>query len=99
MQTTTSPKRKSFSRKAAIATGLAAVLGGGAAALTGAVPAVAADFAAQPDTQIAVFMVPVTLLMGIMLFEVGRFAWRNRIPNSTPARRRQTNWSSDQRHR
>jgi len=99
MQTTTSPKRKSFSRKAAIATGLTTLLGGGIAALTGAVPAVAAEIATQPDAQIAVFMVPVTLLMAVMLFEVGRFAWRNRIPNSTPARRRQTNWSSDLRHR
>ena len=99
MQTTTSPTRKSFGRKAAIATGVTALLGGGAAALTGAVPAVAADFAAQPDTQIAVFMVPVTLLMAVMLFEVGRFAWRNRIPNSTPSPRRPTNWSSDLRHR
>lgn len=94
MQDTPSPKPRNLSRKAAIATGLAAVLGGGVAAVTGAVPAAAADLAQQPDTQIAVFMVPVTLLMAVMMFEVGRFAWRNRIPNMTPQRRRPTNWSS-----
>ncbi|KKB80111.1 hypothetical protein VW35_06640 [Devosia soli] len=48
----------------------------------------AADIAAQPDTQVAVFMVPVTLLILAMMFEVGRSVWRNHIPSSAPARRR-----------
>jgi len=38
-------------------------------------------------------MVPLTILILTMLFEVGRFVWRNRIPVSAPARQRRTDWS------
>lgn len=92
-QRTPSRRRKSLKVKLAMASGLAAALGLAAAFLAGVTPAFAADLAAQPDTQIAVFMVPVTILVLTMLFEVGRFVWRNRIPASTPPRRRPTNWS------
>lgn len=85
--------RKSLKVKLAIASGFAAALGLAGAFLAGITPALAADLAAQPDAQIAVFMVPVTILVLTLLFEVGRFVWRNRIPASAPPRRRPTNWS------
>ena len=85
--------RNSLKVKFAIAIGFAASLGLAGAFLSGATPALAADLATHPDAQVAVFMVPVTILVMTMLFEVGRFVWRNRIPASTPPRRRPTNWS------
>ncbi|CAN7397524.1 hypothetical protein [Devosia sp. LjRoot3] len=77
----------------AVAAGFAAALGLAGAFLAGVTPSLAADLAAQPDTQVAIFMVPLTILILTMLFEVGRFVWRNRIPASTPTRQRRTNWS------
>jgi hypothetical protein len=77
----------------AVAAGFATALGLTGALLAGVTPSLAADLATQPDTQVAIFMVPLTILILTMLFEVGRFVWRNRIPASTPARRRPTNWS------
>lgn len=96
MHHTTSPHRKGLKLKLAAASTLALLGGTAAAFLTGA-PAFAADLAAQPDTQVAVFMVPVTLLVLTMMFEVGRFVWRNRIPVSpSPPPRRRTHWPADQ---
>ena len=94
MHISTSPARKSFKRPIALATVLAGVAAAGAVLTLGAGPALAAEFATQPDAQIAVFMVPVTMLILVMMFEVARFVWRNRIPSSAPARRRQTDWSA-----
>jgi hypothetical protein len=79
--------RKSF-RRVAIAT-TALVTGGAAAALmAGVTPATAANLASQPDTQIAVFMVPLTILVLAVMFEVARFALRGNLPVDAPARRR-----------
>ncbi|GEM_PF-469315 len=93
MHISTSPRRKSFRLVAvfgAIGTALSA-----AALMIGVTPAQAASFAAQPDTQIAVFMVPLTLLVLAMLFEVARFAWRAPLPAQAPARpRRRPDWSA-----
>lgn len=87
MHKSTSPKRKSF-RRVAIAT-TALVTGGAAAALlAGVTPATAANLASQPDTQIAVFMVPLTILVLAVLFEVTRFVLRGSLPVETPVRRR-----------
>ena len=94
MHKSTSPVRKSFKRPIAFVSILAGVGAAGAALSLGAGPALAAEFATQPDAQIAVFMVPVTLLILIMMFEVARFVWRNRIPSSAPARRRRSHWSA-----
>lgn len=94
MQTTPSRGRKGLKIKVAIASGFAVALGLSGAFLAGVTPALAADLAAQPDAQVAVFMVPLTILVMTMMFEVGRFVWRNRIPASTPPRRRATNWSA-----
>jgi len=95
MPISTSPERKSFKRPLAIVSGLIGLGAVGGALTLGVSPALAADIAAQPDTQVAVFMVPVTLLILAMMLEVGRFVWRNRIPaSSAPARRRRTDWSA-----
>ncbi|SFC88229.1 hypothetical protein [Devosia psychrophila] len=93
MHKSTSPKRKSF-RRVAIAT-TALVTGGAAAALmAGVTPATAANLASQPDTQIAVFMVPLTILVLAVMFEVARFALRGNLPVDAPARRRaHRHWS------
>jgi hypothetical protein len=86
MQKVTSPKLKSFSLYAIVS---AVMIAGGtiAAVLAGVSPANAASLVTQPDTQIMVFMVPLTLLVLAMLFEVARFASRGVLPAQTPARK------------
>jgi hypothetical protein len=94
MQLSTSFGRKSFRRGIAFAAVLAFLGAVGAALTFGAGPRIAAEFAAQPDTQIAVFMVPVTILIAAMMFEVGKFVWRGRIPAETKPSRR-LHWSAE----
>jgi len=95
MQTSTSPRRKSLGFKVALASGLATLATVTGAFLAGVTPALAADLAAQPDAQVAAFMVPLTLLILALLFEVGRFTMRNHIPvSSAPPRRRRSYWSA-----
>ncbi|UYO00974.1 MAG: hypothetical protein KIT02_07160 [Devosia sp.] len=68
------------------------------ALLVGVTPAQAANFVAQPDTQIAVFMVPLTLLLVVLLFEAVRFVRRGTIPAQVPSRRpRPMHWAKDDR--
>ncbi|GHA16739.1 hypothetical protein GCM10007989_09830 [Devosia pacifica] len=87
MQKTTSPKRKSF-RVLAIGTSTIAGFGAAAALLSGVTPAAAAaTIARDPDAQIMAFMVPLTLLVFAVLFEVARFAFRDSLPAETPIRR------------
>lgn len=99
MQISTSPRRKSFRLMAvfgAIGTALVAI----GALLIGVAPAQAANIAAQPDTQIAVFMVPLTLLLLALLFEVARFVWRGPVPAQTATRpARQTDWATQDSQR
>ena len=86
MHKSTSPKRKSFRLYAIASTAL--VVGGSVAALiAGVTPATAANLANQPDAQVAVFMVPLTLLVLVMLFEVARIALRGALPVEAPASR------------
>lgn len=74
--------------------GALGALAAGGALIAGVSPAQAANFANQPDTQIAVFMVPLTLLVLVLLFEVARFAWRGTLPAQRPVRaQRRTQWS------
>ena len=61
-------------------------LGAAAALFAFVSPAVAADLARQPDLQVAVFIVPLTLLIAALLFEVARFVWRGKLPAETPVR-------------
>jgi len=86
MHKSTSPKRKSF-RLYAIVTTATLGLGATAALLAGVTPATAANLATQPDAQIAVFMVPLTILVLAMLFEVARFALCGNLPVEAPLRR------------
>lgn len=51
-----------------------------AALISGVTPAQAANLAHQPDTQVAVFMVPLTLLVLVLLFEAARFVRRGKLP-------------------
>ena len=86
MHKSTSPKRKSFRLYAIVSAALVAA-GAAAALMAGVTPATAADLAMQPDTQIAVFMVPLTILVVAMLFEVARVALRGALPAEAPLRR------------
>lgn len=93
MHKSTSPRRKSFTLLALLGT-FTLALGAGGALIAGVSPAQAADIATQADTQVAVFMVPLTLLVLILLFEVARFVRRDAIPAETKQRRqRPTDWS------
>ena len=93
MHISTSPRRKSFTLLAVMGTftlALAAAL----AFIAGVTPARAATIANQADTQVAVFMVPLTLLVLVLLFEVARFVRRDAIPAETqPRRQRRPDWS------
>ena len=86
MHKSTSPKRKSFRLVALASTALLAA-GSVAALMAGVTPASAATLATQVDTQIAVFMVPLTLLVLAILFEVARIALRGNLPVEAPLRR------------
>ena len=86
MHKSTSPKRKSF-RLYAIASTAILAFGSMAALIAGVTPATAANLASQPDTQIAVFMVPLTILLIAILFEAARIALRGALPAEAPLRR------------
>ncbi|WEJ34481.1 hypothetical protein [Devosia sp. SD17-2] len=87
------PRRKKVRLAVALGSSVACLGAASIALLGGVTPAVAANIASQPDAQIAVFMVPLTLLLMVMLFEAARFIWRGRIPVQTPAKRSlKTHW-------
>jgi hypothetical protein len=93
MHISTSSRRKSFRLLATFGT-LGAGLATAAVLLAGVSPTQAANFASQPDTQVAVFMVPLTLLLLVLLFEVARFVLRGPPPAEPPARApRPTDWA------
>ncbi len=82
----------------AIASSIVAIAGAVAGVMAGVTPATAATLAQQPDAQIAVFMVPLTLLVLAMMFEVTRMVLRGNVPAELPAprnRRPLTNDSSE----
>lgn len=85
MSKSPSPRRKKF-RVAALLGSVVAVATSAIALVASVTPTQAANIASQPDTQVAVFMVPLTLLVLVLLVEVARFAWRGTLPNSVPAR-------------
>lgn len=93
MHESTSPRRKGVKLLALFGT-LGAGLVSAGALIASVSPAQAASIASQPDTQVAVFMVPLTLLVLVLMFEVARFAWRGKLPAEAPARRsRPTDWA------
>jgi hypothetical protein len=84
MQKTTSSKRKLTPY--AVATSLLLVAGAATGLIVGVTPATAASLAQQPDTQIAVFMIPLTILVLAVMFEVTRMVLRGAVPAELPAR-------------
>lgn len=96
MHKSTSPKRKSF-RLYAIASTAIVAAGSVAALISGVAPATAANLATQPDTQVAVFMVPLTILVVAILFEAARVVFRGSPPAEAPLRRpTRHHWSPGQ---
>ena len=96
MHKSTSPRRKSFRLYAIVSAALLG-LGSASALIAGVTPASAANLASQPDTQIAVFMVPLTILVVAILFEAARIAFRGALPAEAPLRRpARTHWSPGQ---
>ncbi|GLQ08669.1 hypothetical protein GCM10007913_06010 [Devosia yakushimensis] len=95
MHKSTSPKRKSF-RLFAIASAALLAVGSAGALIAGVTPATAASLANHADTQIAVFMVPLTILLVAILYEAARIALRGNLPVEAPARRAAGRyWSPD----
>ena len=96
MHKSTSSKRKSF-RLYAIVSTVAVTAGSMAALIAGVTPATAANLATQVDTQIAVFMIPLTLLVLAILFEAARIAMRGALPaEAAPRRQVRAYWSPGQ---
>lgn len=63
--------------------------------MAGVTPATAASLASQPDAQIAVFMIPLTILVIAVLFEAARIAMRGTLPAEAPLRRpTRSHWSA-----
>lgn len=99
MQSSTSPRRKSFRIIAAVLGTFALSLGAALAMVTGVTPAQAANIANQADTQVAVFMVPLTLLVLVMMFEVARFVQRGPLPaEAQPRRQKRPAWTAPGRN-
>lgn len=94
MHTSTSLRRSRIGVLAlatALLVGLAFV-----AFIAGVTPARAADIASQPDMQVVVFMLPLTLLVLILLFEAARFVRRGALPAQSATRpARRLRWSAD----
>lgn len=86
MHKSTSEQRNSFKRHVAVnlAVGGLGVLG---TVLVGAVPVNAAESAIPFNGRVAVFMVPLAMLIFAILFEVARVAWRGPLPEQAPERR------------
>lgn len=93
MHKSTSPKRKSFKLVAVVTSALLGI-GATVALVAGITPASAASLARNSDTQVAVFMIPLTLLVLAVLFEVARIALRGALPvETTPRRPSRLNWT------
>jgi hypothetical protein len=96
MHKSTSSTRKGFRRLAIASTALLG-LGSVAALIAGVTPATAANLASHPDTQVAVFMVPLTILVVAILFEAARIALRGALPvEAPPPRSTLRHWSPGQ---
>ena len=78
MHISASPRRKKFGL--IVLFGILVLAAASVALFAGVTPARAANIASQPDTQVAVFMVPLTLLVLALLFEAARFARRGTLP-------------------
>lgn len=94
MHDSTSTKRNGF-RLYAVASAVLVIAGTSAALMAGVTPATAANLASQADTQIAVFMIPLTLLVLAMIYEVARFALRGALPADAPPAPMSRPWTPD----
>lgn len=86
MRNASSPKRSKF-KLYAVASASAVAVGATAALMAGVTPATAATIVHQPDAQVAVFMVPLTILVLAILFETARVVLRGNLPVEAPSRR------------
>jgi hypothetical protein len=68
-------------------------MGTGAAFAFVSTPGMTQRIAENPETAILVFMVPLILLIGVMILEVGRVVVIGRMPDETPLPpRRKRHW-------
>ena len=81
---TTSDRSKSFNAYTVLSAFLATA-GAAVAVFAGVAPAAAASLTQSVDAQIAVFLVPLVLLMATVIFEVIRFALRHGLPRDPVA--------------
>ncbi|WIY51835.1 hypothetical protein O9Z70_10095 [Devosia sp. YIM 151766] len=95
MHISTSPSRKKIGLAALF--GILVLASAVMALIAGVTPAKAANIASQPDTQVAIFMIPLTLLVLVLLFEAARFVRRGALPAQLADRpSRRLRWSPDQ---
>lgn len=95
MRKSASPKRKKL-KLYALASALTVGLSSTFALLAGVTPATAATIVHQPDAQVAVFMVPLTILVLAILFETARVVLRGNLPVEAPSRRSASRyWTRD----
>jgi len=93
MHKSASPRGKKVGLLALAGTALLGLVSG-FAFLAGITPAMAATLASRTDTQVAVFMIPLALLLLTLLYQVARLAWRGTVPAPTPAPRpRRLHWA------
>ncbi|MBE7732380.1 hypothetical protein [Devosia faecipullorum] len=96
MHISASPRRRKIGLIALF--GILVPVSAAMALMAGITPALAADIARQPDTQVAVFMVPLTLLVLALLFEAARFIRRGALPAQSSVRpARPLHWPQDRR--
>ena len=92
MHKSTSSKRKSCRLYATASIAFVGVAAA-AALVMGISPATASSLARNADTQVAVFMVPLTLLLLVLLYEVTRMAMHGPLPvDAKPSRPSRLNW-------
>ena len=83
----TSAKPNSF-KAYAVASVVLATAGAAIVVFASVAPAAAASLTQSADAQIAVFVIPLALLMATVIFEVIRFALRHGLPRDTVANAR-----------
>lgn len=87
--TSQSTSRKPISFKAyAVVSALLAAAGAAVTVFASVAPAAAASLTQSSDAQIAVFLVPLAVLMATVVFEVIRFALRHGLPQEKLANAR-----------
>ncbi|WP_169196491.1 hypothetical protein [Devosia sp. MC1541] len=100
MQKSASPKSKNRRVFTLAGISLLSIAAVAAISVSGVSPANAANLAQQADTQIAVFLIPVALLMAVMLYEAARFVMAGPLPARVTAPKRparRTNWADSDR--